>query len=113
MTVWDVFISALLAPWLCSILSKPSFCQRIEHDNASTAFRRQSFLQCLRPRLSPAATIQSDNPANSRWSDFEVVAPGIIVNVATEKDVAETVRIESYHSPSHPIPSHPFLSPRS
>ena len=49
----------------------------------------QSF---LRSRLSRNASITYGNFGAPRWSDFEGPHPGIVVSVAVEKDVQETVQ---------------------
>ena len=52
-------------------------------------------LEGLSPLLSSAATI---SPGNNlpRWSDYDKPTPGAIVNVATEDDVAVTVRRSNF-----------------
>ncbi|TVY33309.1 FAD-linked oxidoreductase [Lachnellula subtilissima] len=46
----------------------------------------------LGPLLSKNASIVHLSSAAPRWSDFAAPAPGTVVNVFTEKDVAETVK---------------------
>jgi hypothetical protein len=45
--------------------------------------------------LSPNATISYNTTEAPRWSEFDAPNPGLIVNVATEKDVQVTVRLLS------------------
>jgi hypothetical protein len=47
--------------------------------------------QVLGPRLSKGASISHSSSAAPRWSEYGAPAPGIVVNVATEKDVLVTV----------------------
>ena len=46
----------------------------------------------LGPQLSANATITHDLNAAPRWSTHDALAPGTVVNVATEGDVVLTVR---------------------
>ena len=47
--------------------------------------------QYLGPKLSSGASITHPNSAIPRWSDFDPLRPGTVVNVATEQDVLVTV----------------------
>lgn len=51
---------------------------------------RVSELEAL---LSPSASISSNASSAPRWSDYHAPQPGLIVHVANEQDVAETVRL--------------------
>ena len=46
----------------------------------------------LGAQLSPDASITHSPDAAPRWSTYEAPNPGTVVNVATENDVALTVR---------------------
>lgn len=52
----------------------------------------------LRPLLSSNATISLGSNAEPRWSVYHAPQPGLIVNVATARDVQATV-----------IPLHPYF----
>ncbi|CAJ2508468.1 Uu.00g134940.m01.CDS01 [Anthostomella pinea] len=49
----------------------------------------------LSPRLSGSGLLSETAPA--RWSEFDAPNPGVVVNVATESDVAATVRYCTAH----------------
>lgn len=46
----------------------------------------------LGPRLSRSALISGNEANYPRWSQYEAPRAGVIVDVATEEDVATTVR---------------------
>ena len=51
--------------------------------------------QVLGPKLSSSASIAHPRTAIARWSDYDPLRPGTVVNVATEKDVLLTVSLSA------------------
>ena len=51
----------------------------------------------LGPKLSKGASIVHPTVAVQRWSDYDALDPGSVVNVATPRDVLLTVRISPLH----------------
>lgn len=83
LTMLSAYIVAFLSQ-LCSVALPSSL-------NASVRPSRLSVQDSLRSRLSGNASVIESISGAPRWSDFEGPRPGIVVNVATEKDVQETV----------------------
>ena len=62
-----------------------------------SALSTQTVTKELGPDLSKAASITGGgSPKYTRWSEYAPPSPGVIVNVASEDDVAATV---SFNSP--------------
>jgi hypothetical protein len=57
---------------------------------AAVAVRTPSVAQDLEALISTSSSISVELKA--RWSDFNAPLPAVVVNVATEKDVAAVVR---------------------
>ena len=60
----------------------------------------------LGPRLSRSATISGNAEDYPRWSEYKAPSPGVIVEVATERDVAATVRFFPPVLVSYPFRGH-------
>lgn len=58
---------------------------------ALVAAAESAFESDLRPKLSPGATFSSTAPL--RWSLYGAPEPSIVVNVATDRDVANSVSL--------------------